>query len=134
MRQNLSAEIPLNLQEADERLTRYGRWAMERLRRHRCGSAEGRYRSFQDDEDRAPREELQHIDEALACQRALARVPELERRVLIILYIPNRLPIEAQLRIAQIPPRLCQERHLRGLVMFNNIFQSMRTQKGNSND
>ena len=121
MRQNLSAEIPLNLQEADERLTRYGRWAMERLRRHRCGSAEGRYRSIQDDEDRAPREDLQHIEEALACQRALARVPDLERKVLTILYVPQRLPIEAQLRMAHIPPRLCQERHLRGLRMFANL-------------
>ena len=124
MRQNLSAEIPQSLQAADERLTRYGRWAMERLRRQRCGSAEGKYRSFQDDEDRAPREVLLHIDEALACQRALAKVPELERRVLQILYVPTRLPIEAQLRLAHIPPRLCQERHLRGLRMFDNIFKS----------
>ena len=123
MRQNLSAEIPQSLQAADERLTRYGRWAMERLRRHRCGSAEGKYRSFQDDEDRVPREVLLHIDEALACQRALARVPELERKVLTILYVPQRLPIEAQLRLAHIPPRLCQERHLRGLRMFDNLFK-----------
>ena len=122
MRQNLSAEIPQSLQPADERLTRYGRWAMERLRRQRCGSAEGKYRSFQDDEDRAPREVLLHIDEALACQRALAKVPELERKVLTILYVPQRLPIEAQLRLAHIPARLCQERHLRGLSMFDNLF------------
>jgi len=122
MRQNLSADIPQNLQEADERLTRYGRWAMERDRRHRCGSAEGRYRSFQDDEDRAPKEVLQHIDEALACQRALAKVPELERAVLVILYVPKRLPIEAQLRLAKIPARLCRERHLQGLRMFANLW------------
>ena len=66
---------------------------------------------------------LQHIDEALACQRTLAKVPELERKVLTILYVPQRLPIEAQLRLAHIPPRLCQERHLRGLRMFDNIFK-----------
>jgi hypothetical protein len=30
-------------------------------------------------------------------------VPELERKVLTILYVPQRLPIEAQLRIAHIP-------------------------------
>ena len=127
MRQNLSADIPQNLQEADERLTRYGRWAMERDRRHRCGSAEGRYRSFQDDEDRAPKEVLQHIDEALACQRALAKVPELERAVLVILYVPKRLPIEAQLRLAQIPARLCRERHLQGLRMFENLLRKFLT-------
>lgn len=127
MRQNLSADIPQNLQEADERLTRYGRWAMERDRRHRCASAEGRYRSFQDDEDRAPKEVLQHIDEALACQRALAKVPELERAVLVILYVPRRQPIEAQLRLAQIPARLCRERHLQGLRMFDNLLRKFLT-------
>ena len=126
MKHNIAAEIPFNLQEADERLMRYGRWAMERLRRRSCGSAEGRYRSFQDDEDRAPREMLQHIDEALACQRALARVPELERRVLGILYVPTKLPVEVQLRLAFIPPRLCQERHLRGLRIFENIYKSIK--------
>ncbi len=123
MKVNLVQELPVDLREADERLTRYGRWAMDRLRRHTCGSAEGRYRSFQDDEDRAPREVLQHIDEALACQRALAKVPEQERKVLTILYVPQRLPIEAQLRMAHIPPRLCQERHLRGLRMFENLYK-----------
>jgi hypothetical protein len=123
MKTDLTREIPFDLREADELLTRYGRWAMERNRRRSCGSAEGRYRSFQDDEDRAPREMLQHIDDALACQRALFRVPELERKVLSILYVPQRLPIEAQLRLAYIPPRLCQERHLRGLRMFDNIFK-----------
>lgn len=126
MKINLVQELPLDLKDADERLTRYGRWAMDRQRRRSCGSAEGRYRSFQDDEDRAPREMLQHIDEALACQRALARVPELERRVLGILYVPTKLPVEVQLRLAFIPPRLCQERHLRGLRMFENIYKSIK--------
>lgn len=124
MKPNLSADIPSDLQDADERLTRYGRWAMDRMRRHRCGSAEGRYRSTQDDLDRQPAEVLLHIDEALACQRALARVPELERRVLSILYVPQRMSVEMQLRLAHIPARLCQERHLRGLRMFDNIFKS----------
>jgi hypothetical protein len=125
MKTNLAALVPPSLVEADERLQRYGRWAMERLRRQSCGSAEGRYRSFQDDEDRAPREILQHVDEALICQRALARVPEQERRVLIILYIPHRLPVETLLRQAHIPPRLCHERHLRGLQMFANIYKRL---------
>jgi hypothetical protein len=124
MKSNFTAVIPADLNETDERLTRYGRWAMDRQRRRSCGSAEGRYRSTQDDQDRQPPEILQHIDEALACQRALARVPELERKVITILYIPRKLPVEAQLRMAHIPPRLCQERHLRGLRMFDNIFKS----------
>lgn len=124
MKLNLSADIPTDLQDADQRLSRYGRWAMDRQRRHRCGSAEGRYRSNQDDLDRQPTEVLQHIDEALACQRALARVPELERKVLTILYVPQRMSVEMQLRLAHIPVRLCQERHLRGLRMFDNLFKT----------
>ncbi len=124
MKVNLVQELPVGLRDADERLTRYGHWAKDRAKRHCCGSAEGRYRSNQDDLDRQPAEVPLHIDEALACQRALARVPELERRVLVILYIPQRAPVEVQLRLAHIPPRLCQERHLRGLRMFDNIFKS----------
>lgn len=124
MKTNLVQELPVNLRDADERLTRYGRWAMDRMRRHRCGSAEGRYRSNQDDLDRQPTEVLLHIDEALACQRALARVPELERKVLTILYVPQRMSIEMQLRLAHIPARLCQERHLRGLRMFDNLLRT----------
>ena len=123
MKINFTAEIPESLVEANQRLERYGRWAMDRNRRQRCGSAEGRYRSTQDDQDRAPSEVLMHIDEALACQRALARVPELERKVLTILYVPQRMSIEMQLRLAHIPARLCQERHLRGLRMFENLFR-----------
>jgi hypothetical protein len=121
MKSNFTATIPQNLLEADERLTRYGRWAMDRARRRQCGSAEGRFRSPQNDDDRQPSEVLMHVDEALACQRALARVPELERKVLTILYVPQRLSVEVQLRLERMPPRLCQERHLRGLRMFANI-------------
>lgn len=123
MKQDFTCDIPEPLRSADEMLTQYGFWARDRERRRRCGSAEGMYRSFQDDEDRAPQPVLQHIDLALKCQRALAQVPERERTVLAILYVPQRLPIEAQLRIKRIPPRLCRERHLLGLRMFENIFR-----------
>jgi hypothetical protein len=126
MKYNLAATIPDNLIEADERLTRYGRWAMDRMRLHRCGSAEGRYRSVQDDQDRAPSEILQHVDEAMRCQRAFAKVPERERKVLTILYVPRRMTVEMQLRLARIPPRLCQESHLLGLRMFDNLFNANR--------
>lgn len=124
MKSNFTGDIPSDLSQADALLTQYGQWARDRFTRRRCGSAEGRYRSFQDDEDRVPKEALQHIDDALRCQRALARVPERERTVLAILYVPQRLPIEAQLRINRIPPRLCRERHLQGLRMFDNIFKN----------
>lgn len=123
MKYNLAANIPISLRDADERLNKYGRWAMDRMRVHCCGSAEGRYRSNQNDQDRAPKEVLLHIDDAMRCQRAFAKVPERERKVLSILYIPKRLPVEVQLRLARIPPRLCQESHLLGLRMFDNLFR-----------
>ena len=101
----------------------YGRWAMNRAKAQRCGSAEGRFRAPANDDDRQPREVMMPMLNALAAQRALARVPDLERKVLAILYVPNRLPAEAQLRMAMVPPRLSQERHLAGLRMFSNIYE-----------
>ena len=118
----IAADIPPSLKRADEVLSLYGRWAMSRAKSQCCGSAEGRYRAPANDDDRQPRELIMPVVDALAAQRALARVPEQERKVLAILYVPNRLPAEAQLRIAMVPPRLSQERHLAGLRMFNNIY------------
>lgn len=123
VKQKITAEIPETLLYADELLKQYGRWARDRQRVNQCGSAEGRYKSPQDDEDRVPKEVLQHIDEVLMCQRALSRVPEQERHVLNILYIPKRMPVEMQLRISRITPRICRERHLAGLRMFNNLIK-----------
>ncbi len=39
-----------------------------------------------------------------------------------ILYVPQRTPVEVQLRLLRVPPRLCRERHQRGLQMFWNFF------------
>ena len=126
-RVSVTADIPSELIAADVALHKYGRWAMDRRRVLRCGSAEGRYRAPQNDDDRTPREMLFGPDEAVRVQRALARVPERERVVLAILYVP-RPPwsIEAQLRIARVPPSACRERHLHGLRMFANIYSVTR--------
>ena len=131
MKENFAADIPPNLREADELLTRYGRWACDRPKRRRCGSAEGRYRSPANDEDRQPQEVLQPDYEALQCQRALARVPDQERVVLTVLYVPQKLPVDLQLRLLRIPPRLCRERHLRGLQMFDNLLSLLQLRSGN---
>jgi len=53
----------------------------------------------------------------------MARVPDLERVVLTILYVPQRLPVEQQLRVLRVPPRLCWERHQRGLQMFWTLWR-----------
>lgn len=123
--ENIAADIPEDLRDADERLRLYGRWAMDRWSPGRCGSAERDYQpsrgeAFQS--RREPRELLMPTQDALRCQRALARVPELQRKVLAILYIPSRFPAQAQLRKEGIPPRLSRERHLYGLRMFDNIY------------
>lgn len=120
-RQQIAADIPPALSDADELLHRYGRWAMRRRRKLRCGSAEGGYHIPPNDDDREPREVLMLNVDALACQRALARVPDRERIVLAILYVPHRMPAEMQLRLLRIPPKLSQERHLAGLQMFKNL-------------
>lgn len=130
-RENISAEIPVSLRYADELLGAYGRWAADRPSARRCGSAEGNYRPGAGEALDARREtrqwSLRH-DEAMLCQRALARVPDRERIVLSILYIPRRLLPEVQLRLLRIPPRLCRERHLTGLRMFDNIRQVLELQ------
>ena len=125
-RENISADIPLSLRYADELLSAYGRWAADKPTRHRCGSAEGAYRPGAGEALEQRREGKQwslRVDEAMLCQRALARVPDIERIVLVVLYIPRRIPSEAQFRMLRVPPRLARERHLSGLRMFNNIRQ-----------
>lgn len=120
-RMNIAADIPPDLADADERLTAYGRWAADRDTQRRCGSAERLYRaeSWQALENRrAPRPLSTTLAQALACQRALARVADLERVVLAILYVPRRMPPDQQLRLLRIPPQLSQQRHLAGLRQF----------------
>lgn len=125
---NLAADIPPSLRDADELLTRYGRWAMYRAAKRKCGSAEGNFKAPPNDDDRKPREQLMSQQDALDCQRALARVPDVERVALTILYIPQHVngrmvPAVVQCRLLRLPPRLMQDRHLRGLRMFDNLLR-----------
>ena len=121
--QNLSAEIPLELREADDLLAKYGRWARDQRRYERCGSAEGAYKAPPNEDDRQPRVVTLTLQQAIACQRSLARVPEAERIVLGVLYVPRKVPVEVQLRRLNVPPRLCRERHLAGLRMWWNRYR-----------
>jgi hypothetical protein len=86
-RQNIAAVIPLDLLDEDDLLHRFGRWAMTRDARRRCGSAERYYRPLKDttntnEDDRAPRELLMGTEAAMAVQRALAQVPAKWREVI----------------------------------------------------
>lgn len=122
--ENFAADIPASLASADEALAIYGRWAADRPPRKRCGSAEGGYLSTAwqaVDERRETRPASMSLPELMVCQRALARVPIAERAVLAVLYVPRRMPVDQQLRLLRIPPRVCRERHISGLRMFDNI-------------
>ena len=123
-RENIAAEVPHDLRDADERLNAYGRWAWDRPSARRCGSAEGHFRPGGGAVLESRRETKMpglSAEEALLCQRALARVPDRERVVLCILYIPRKMPPQVQLRLLQIPARISRERHLHGLRMFDNL-------------
>lgn len=129
--EDIAAPIPGDLDEADDLLHRFGRWAMQRATRRRCGSAEGAYRAKPDEEDRAPREILMHPVDAMRAQRALSRVPQKWRVVLEVLYVPRRggngkiIKPELMFRLMRIPPRLSRERHIDGLRQFDNIHRTM---------
>lgn len=128
--ENFAADIPKELQAADVLLTRYGRWAttsggsscsilgrmyIREADRKESLEAYNRRRAH------VPGQAMLTTQEALQAQRALAAVPDTERVVLSVLYVPRRLPVEAQLRLLRVPPRLCRERHLHGLRMFWNL-------------
>ena len=122
----LYVELPQDLQDADLMLKQYGRWAMDRFRPAKCGSAEGNYKAAPNDEDRLPRESIAGANEIVQINRALQAVPELERTVLMWLYVPSREPVQVKMRKAATPPKLMQERHLAGIHMFWNNWQKLQ--------
>lgn len=121
------ADLPLELHAADEVLQRYGQWAMGGGGgKGRCGSAEGNYRAGGEGAQEARRTPVDvgmSTEQALRCQRALTALPDRERIVLTILYVPQRLPMEAQLRLLHIPPRVSQHFHEMGIRRFWHRFQ-----------
>ena len=129
--QSIAADIPPPLVRADQLLTEYGRWATRGGGRGAPGTLDRLYRRESDGREsrEAYRERcavlplmpLMPTPEALAVQRALTHVADAERIVLTILYVPQRLPPHAQLRLLRIPPQLSRVRHLAGLRQFDNL-------------
>ena len=125
-KQQIYADLPSDLHDADEVLQLYGQWAMDRGQKRRCGSAEGNYRAGGEGAREARRDPTINTlttEDALRCQRALASTADAERVVLTVLYVPQRLPAEAQLRLLRIPPQLSRVRHLAGLRVFWNWYR-----------
>jgi len=124
--ESFTCDIPAGIEWADEKLSAFGRWSDRRRGGRTCGSAEGDYRApvrGDDDVRRAPLVEGLRPGEALLVSRCLSAVPDQQRVVLRVLYVPQRLPIVAQLRILRIPPKLCRVRHELGLRSFANLFR-----------
>lgn len=113
----LYADLPAELQEADEQLRRYGRWARGGGGAERCGSAEGAYRAPQDDEDRQPRMPTMPAAEVERTRQALAKLPMMTLLVIQWLYV-NPSSMQAHMRKHGIQARHMRERHLEGVTEF----------------
>lgn len=101
MRRDLNLNVPQELQQAEELLEKYGRWAQDRWRKQRCASAEGRYQPpplrGRDEEPLTP-----FIPDwsARQVQLALQAVPMQFRRVLFAIYVPQKdPPFAARMRL-----------------------------------
>lgn len=110
-------DIPADLCNADELLTKYGLWAQDRHQEQHCASAEHRYRAPDWEPPPAPFIADFH---AMDIHRTLQRVPITYRRVLQAIYIPKRLPPDAQRRKMRFTPSSWRELQLQGLRMFDN--------------
>jgi hypothetical protein len=118
------AAVPCDLHEADDILTKYGRWAAGGGSARTCGSAEGRYRAPGREALEARRQPASPLEPAQrdAAQRALARVSPANRTVLAALYVPSRWPIARQLRAAGVSPRECASLHLHALRQWWGLY------------
>lgn len=117
MPEQLYADVPEALSRTDALLTQYGRWAtLATGSAGRCGSAERAYRGRNRESARAPLQPAPRLVDMLRVQRALAKVPELERDVLIGLYIPGRA-----YKLRRIPAFILRGRHLAGLYALDAL-------------
>lgn len=121
-REQFYSELPHELKEAEELLHRYGRWAMDRFKPQRCASAEGHYKAPPSDEDRHPREVIMATADVERVAKALKQVPDRPRRVLMWLYVPDRIPVQAKMRKTGTPPREMREQHLKGVRIFWTLY------------
>lgn len=130
MTQSYAADIPAHLGKADDLLTRYGRWATSYGARKGAPTLDRQYireadrreslEAWQRRREHVPAEPLMPTPDAMLVQRALQRVPDLERIVLNILYIPRRQPIDVQMYRLRVTPELARRRHLDGLERFGD--------------
>ena len=129
--ENFAADIPPELVRADDLLTQYGRWATSYGARNGAPTLDRMFireadrkeslEAYQRRRAHVPGEALMPTPDAMNVQRAMARVPDQERIVLTILYIPKRQPVHMQVVALRLTPSLCRIRHLSGLRMFRHL-------------
>ena len=118
-------EVPAEFRPAAELLERYGRWAQDRYKKQRCGSAERRYQpppsEVEEGEPLAP-----PIPDwnARQVQLALQVVPMQFRRVLFALYVPQKENQNAARRRMGLSNRDWRDGHIHGLRSFWSIYSS----------
>lgn len=117
MKQQLYADLPADLAEADELLKRYGRWARGGAAPGRCGSAERSYRAPQDDEDRQPTEPTMPAADVERVRQALGTLPMMTLCIVQWLYV-RPASLQSNMRKHGIQPRHMRERHLEGVAVF----------------
>ena len=116
-KQQLYADLPAELLEADDILRRYGNWARPRIAYETCGSAEGNYKAPPNDADRLPSQPVMQPRDLTRARAALLAMPTMTRLVIQWLYVE---PGSAQhyMRKNGIQPRHMRERHLEGVQLF----------------
>ena len=123
MKRDIDLKVPVELQQADEMLEKYGRWAQDRYKKQRCASAEGLYRppprARADDE---PMEPFIPDWSARQVQLALQAVPMQFRRVLFAFYIPQKEHPNGARRRMGLSNRDWHEGRLHGLRSFWSIY------------
>ena len=120
MPEQLYADIPDALAATDSLLAQYGRWAVNTSGgAGRCGSAERAYRGRNRESSRVPLQPAPRTADMLRVQRALAKVPELERDVLVGLYIPGR-----GYKLRRIPAFILRGRHIAGLYALDALLDN----------
>jgi hypothetical protein len=121
-RQQLYADLPAELLEADDVLRRYGRWCRGGSGPARCGSAEGNYRAPQDDEDRQPAEPIMPRADVDRVRQALGELPMMTLCVIQWLYVtPGQ--VQRKMRETGLQPKHLRERHLEGVRLFWNALR-----------
>lgn len=124
MRRDLNLNVPQDLQQAEELLERYGRWAQDRYKKQRCASAEGKYRpppqARSDDEPLVP---FMPDWSARHVQLAMQAVPMQFRRVLFAIYVPQQEHPMAARRRLRLKRDVWDGSRIQGLRHFWSIYR-----------